>query len=66
MKRDGSALPLVRDLDLQSQDVAELAFEGIEVSVDNPGSVASARPPGLRTVTGSALVTPNALLDLAH
>ena len=34
MQRDGTALPLVGDLDFQSEDIAELAFKRSDVGID--------------------------------
>ena len=42
MKRHGPALALVGDLDLEAEDVAELALERVEVGIDRLGRVARA------------------------
>ena len=42
MQRDRAALPLVRDLHLQTENIAELALERDEVGIDRLGGVARA------------------------
>ena len=42
MERDCPALPLVHDLDLEAEQVAELALEHFEVGIDGLGGVAGA------------------------
>ena len=66
MERDCPALPLVIDLDLQSQDVAKLAFECIEIGVDDLGPFASSSPAGCRSGGRTTLVAADTFLNLSY
>src|SRR5689334_22611337 len=66
MERHGAALPLVIHLDLEPEDIAELAFERLEVRIDGLSGVARARTADIGAGPGAVFLAPGTLLRLAN
>src|SRR5437868_12555734 len=66
MERDRSALPLVRDLDLEPEQDTELALEKLEVGVGGLGRVARARPADVGAGTRTSPLAPGTCFGLPH
>ena len=64
MEGDGAALPLVADVHFQTEDVAELALQGVEVGIGGLGGITGAGPADIIAWTWAAALAPGALLGL--
>ena len=64
MQRHIAALPFVRDLDLEAEDIAELTLERVEVGIGGLGRIARARPPDVGARPRPPLFAPRPLLCL--
>ena len=66
VQRHRAAVALMRDLHLEAEDVAELAFQRDPVGVEGLGGVAGAGRRKARAGAGTYLLASNALFDLTN
>jgi len=66
MERDRAALPLVDNLNLQSQNITQLTFKRLEIRIGSLGGVPGTRPAYIVPRSRPASLSPSTFFGLAH